>query len=156
MCSNTENWGSNASWCIVRAGRYEQKFISQYFLADLRYTVYFLRFCIWIKQKTNKVNVTIGYIMLKRVKITLHSNIVTLQSKNKNNAFKAEVTFTKLKNENNKKAQINRVKRLFWLPHNSPFTVSAIIQIHLLVGLKFDICHIYCLLTTNISAKCIF
>ncbi len=32
----------------------------------------------------------------KRVKITLHSNIVTLQSKNKNNAFKAEVKFTKL------------------------------------------------------------
>ncbi len=25
---------------IIRAGRYEQKFISLYFLADLRYTVY--------------------------------------------------------------------------------------------------------------------
>ncbi len=35
--------------------------------------------------------------MQKRVKITLHSNIVTLQSKNKNNYFKAEVKFTKLK-----------------------------------------------------------
>ncbi len=33
----------------------------------------------------------------KRVRITLHFNIVTLQSKNKNNAFKAEVKFTKLK-----------------------------------------------------------
>ncbi len=33
----------------------------------------------------------------KSVKITLHSNVVTLQSKNKNNAFKAEVKFTKLK-----------------------------------------------------------
>ncbi len=33
----------------------------------------------------------------KRVKITLHSTIVTLQSKNKNNAFKAEVKFIKLK-----------------------------------------------------------
>ncbi len=33
----------------------------------------------------------------KGLKITLHSNIVTLQSKNKNNYFKAEVKFTKLK-----------------------------------------------------------
>ncbi len=29
--------------------------------------------------------------------LKLHSNIVTLQSKNKNNAFKAEVKFTELK-----------------------------------------------------------
>ncbi len=35
--------------------------------------------------------------MQKRVKITLHSNIVTLRSKIKNNAFKAEVKFTKIK-----------------------------------------------------------
>ncbi len=33
----------------------------------------------------------------KNVKITLHYNIVTLQSKNKNNVFKAEIQFTKLK-----------------------------------------------------------
>ncbi len=38
------------------------------------------------------------------VKITLYSNIVTLQSKNKYNDFKAEVKFTKLKI---KKAQNN-------------------------------------------------
>ncbi len=42
-----------------------------------------------------------------------------------------------------KKAQTNWVKRLFWLPHYSHFTVSAIIQIHSLVGLKFYMCHIY-------------
>ncbi len=37
--------------CVcVRAGGYEQKFISLYFLADLRYTVYISVFCIWIKQ----------------------------------------------------------------------------------------------------------
>ncbi len=54
---------------------------------SIRYiSLYFLRFCIWIKQ-----------IKWKRVKITLHCNIVTLQSKNKNNDFKAEVKFTKLK-----------------------------------------------------------
>ncbi len=34
----------------IRAGRYEQKFISRYFWADLRYTVYISVFCIWIKQ----------------------------------------------------------------------------------------------------------
>ncbi len=46
--------------------------------------------------------------MQKRVKITLHSNIVTLQSKNKNNPFKAEVRFTKLKMKIMlKKAQTN-------------------------------------------------
>ncbi len=33
-----------------RAGRYEQKFISLYFLADLRYSLYISVFCIWIKQ----------------------------------------------------------------------------------------------------------
>ncbi len=110
---------------------------------------YFLCFCIWIKQ--------IKWITIYYVKkgLKLHSNIVTLQSKNKNNAFKAEVIFTKLKMKMIKKAQTNWVKRQFWLPHYSHITVSAIIQIHLLVGLKFYICHIYCP-TTNISAKCIF
>ncbi len=39
-----------------RVGQYEQKFISLYFLADLRYTVHISVFCIWIKQ-INKVNV---------------------------------------------------------------------------------------------------
>ncbi len=34
----------------VRAGRCEQKFISRYFWADLRYAVYISVFCIWIKQ----------------------------------------------------------------------------------------------------------
>ncbi len=42
-----------------------------------------------------------------------------------------------------KKAQTNWVKGLFWLPHYSHFTVSAIIQIHLIVGLKFYICQMY-------------
>ncbi len=37
-------------YMYIRAGRYEQKFISQYFLADLQYTVYLSVFCIWIKQ----------------------------------------------------------------------------------------------------------
>ncbi len=46
----------------------------------------FLCFYIWIKQ----IN------MLKKG-LKLHSNIVTLQSKNYNNAFKPEVKFTKLK-----------------------------------------------------------
>ncbi len=32
-----------------RAGEYVQKFISLYFLADLRYTVHISVFCIWIK-----------------------------------------------------------------------------------------------------------
>ncbi len=90
------------------------------------------------------MNLTIGiYYVLKSVKITLQSNIVTLQSKNKNNAFKAEVIFTKLK---------MKIK-------NHPiihFTVSAFIQILLLIGLTFYIRHIYCLLTTNILSKCIF
>ncbi len=40
-----------------RAGKSEQKFISLYFLADLRYMALFSVFCIWIKQ-INKVNVT--------------------------------------------------------------------------------------------------
>ncbi len=40
--------------------------------------------------------------MQKRVKITFYSKIVTLQSKNKNKAFKAEVKFTKLKMQLNK------------------------------------------------------
>ncbi len=43
---------------------------------------------------TNKVNVTIYYF---KELLKLHSNIVTLKYKNKNNAFKAEVKFTKLK-----------------------------------------------------------
>ncbi len=38
----------------------------------------------------------------KRVKITFNSNILTIQSKNKNSAFKAEVKFIKLKMEINK------------------------------------------------------
>ncbi len=42
------------------------------------------------------MNVSMYYVQ-KRVKITLHSNIVTLQSKKIYNAFKAEVKFTKLK-----------------------------------------------------------
>ncbi len=41
-----------------RTGQYEQKLISQYFLADLQYTVHISVFCIWIKQ-INKVNVGI-------------------------------------------------------------------------------------------------
>ncbi len=33
--------GGVMAWaCMARTGRYEQKFISRYFLADLRYTVY--------------------------------------------------------------------------------------------------------------------
>ncbi len=58
-----------------------------------------------------------AFIMCKKiVKITLHYNIVTLQSKNENNVFKAEIQFTKLKMKV-KKAQTNWVKRLLWLPH---------------------------------------
>ncbi len=118
--------------------------------------MYISVFCILIKQihKYNECDRVGIYYLQKMVKITLHSNIVTLQSKNKNNTFKAEVTFTKLKMKV-KKAQTNWVKRLFWLPHYSHFTVSAIIQIHLIAGLKFDISHIYCP-TTNSSAKSIF
>ncbi len=49
-----------------RAGQYEKKFISLYFLADLQYTVHISAFCIWIKQM-NKVNVTMyAYIMRKK------------------------------------------------------------------------------------------
>ncbi len=44
-------------------------------------------FCIWIKQ-INKVNVGI-YNVQKG--LTLHSNIVTMRSKNKNNYFKAKL-----------------------------------------------------------------
>ncbi len=40
-----------------RAGQYEQKIISLYFLADLRYTVHISVICILIKH-INKVNVT--------------------------------------------------------------------------------------------------
>ncbi len=48
------------------------------------------------------------------------------------------------------------MKRLFCLSHYNHFTVSAIIEKHLLVGLKFYMRHIYCLLATNISATLIF
>ncbi len=75
----------------------------------------------------------------KRVKITLHSNIVTLQTKNKNNAFKAEVAFTKLK--------IYLITVTLQLMFTYKYTYF--------VGLKFYISHIYCP-TTNISAKCTF
>ncbi len=42
----------------------------------------------------------------KLKKITLHYNIVTLQSKNKNNMFKAEVKFTNLKIKVKKKHRL--------------------------------------------------
>ncbi len=44
---------------------------------------------------TNKETLT-----LKRVKITLHSNIVTLRSKNKNNPFKVKLNILNKKKEN--------------------------------------------------------
>ncbi len=51
--------GTDLEKCSIttRAGRYDQKFISRYVLADLRYAVYISEFCICIKQ-INKVNVT--------------------------------------------------------------------------------------------------
>ncbi len=45
----------------ARAGRYEQKFISQYFLADLWYTVYISVFGL------NKVNVKHVGILIQRL-----------------------------------------------------------------------------------------
>ncbi len=70
--------------------------------------MYISVFCILIKQihKYNECDRVGIYYLQKRVQITLHSNIVTLQSKNKNNTFKAEVKFTKLKMKL-KKAQTN-------------------------------------------------
>ncbi len=55
--------------------------------------------------------------------------ILTLQSKNKNNAFKAEVKLTKLRMKVTK-AQTNWVKGYFDSPI-SHFTDRAIIEIHL-------------------------
>ncbi len=67
--------------------------------------------------------------MQKRIKIKFYSNIVTLQSKNKNKAFKAEVKFTKLKILLNKNKS-TVVLGYFDYPI-SHFTVSAIIKIDL-------------------------
>ncbi len=64
------------------------------FLADLRYMVHILVFCIWIKQ-INKVNVTMCAKMV---------NILTLRSKNKKNAFKAKLNLLKNKNNKQKKS----------------------------------------------------
>ncbi len=55
--------------------------------------------------------------------------IVTLQSKTKNNNFKAEVKFTKLKMKIIKNADYLSKKGILITPLH--FTVSAVIQIHL-------------------------
>ncbi len=86
------------------------------------------------------------YIMW--VKITLHSNIVKLQSKNENKMFKVDVKFTKLKMKIIKKAQQTNCKKAILI--TLQFTVSAIIHIHLLVGLKFYIFYVIHSPTTNI------
>ncbi len=51
----------------------------------------------FVLNKLSECNHVSIYYVQKVLKITLHSYIVTLQSKNKNNAFKVEVKFTKLK-----------------------------------------------------------
>ncbi len=49
-CSEyTERYSCWFCSLALEPGRYEQKFISQYFWADLRYAVYISVFCIWIK-----------------------------------------------------------------------------------------------------------
>ncbi len=63
--------------------------------------------------------------MCKKGLITFYSNIVTLQSKNKNKAFKAEVKFTKLK------MKINKIKSTELLGNfDYPITVTLQLVYH--------------------------
>ncbi len=69
------------------------------------------------------------YYVQKRAKITLHYSIVTLQIQ-KIMLFNAEVKYAKLK---------IKIKYIL-INIYSQFTVTAIIAIHLLIGLKFYTC----------------